>query len=310
MSDVLSRYWLPTVILFVAIVVAITVLVWRFTTEDDLASAQEAIEDACEGTAIFSSSYDVNVRITGTEGDEIVFEALGEERYNGEDAAWTATDSDGNIILEVIKIITKNDDTASGQGASGSSSTNRKMGSVYIREADDNGELGGWEMESHEVPSKSASGSSSDSAVGTASDTAAFCGFPLTSDGYRIEFRYVGEEAVNGILTKHYYHSYSPVDGPEENYNRTDFWIDSSNGRFVKLGHDTFVAGDSESEADSRRQVIQTYSGWGEENVITAPVLSTPTPAPELTATATPEPLSTPTSVPEPTATPSAAVER
>ena len=275
MSDVLSRYWLPAAILFILVAVVAAVLVWRLTTEDDFAIAQEAIEDACEGNAIFSSSYDVNVRITGTEGDEIVFEALGEERYDGENAAWTATDSDGNIMVEVIKIITNNDDTASGQGTSGTSSTNHKMSSIYIREADDNGELGEWEMESHEVPSKSASGSSSNFAVGTTSDTAAFCGFPLASDGYRIEFRYVGEETVNGILTKHYYHSYSPIDGPEENYNRTDFWIDSSNGRFVKLGHDTFV-----SEADSRRQVIQTYSGWGEPNIINTPVVPTPTPLP------------------------------
>ncbi len=73
-----------------------------------------------------------------------------------------------------------------------------------------------------------------------------------------------------------------------------DFWVDFT-GRLLQVRQDSFQL-PTQSGAPARRKItLTTISGIGEPNVITAPVLPTPTP----TAT----PTFSPTPTPEPTAT-------
>ena len=272
-----------------------------FTTEDAPASAKAAIEDACEDVALVSHSYDVTDRVTVTVGNETIFSARGQARYNGGDESWTVTDSSGNILAEYVKIATQSDGISHSQGASGTSSTDIKTVSAYTRFANDNGELGEWNVTTQELSPGDTSNSVSNVAGSSGSDPATFCGLPLTSDVTEIEFGYAGEETINGVSTKHYYHSHSPIGDPEEYYIRMDFWFDSSNGRFVQVKHT--ISSSEESAPQTMREQLVSYSGWGEPNVITAPVLPTPTP------TVTPEPTPTATSIATPEATVAATPE-
>ena len=93
-------------------------------------------------------------------------------------------------------------------------------------------------------------------------DVAKFCGHPI--DDFS-NLRYVGEERINGVLTRHYSGNVE-VDGDPDNISngdqQWDFWIDS-NSRPVRVKEINRYNGVS---------YVTTISQWGERNPITAPV--------------------------------------
>ena len=126
-----------------------------------------------------------------------------------------------------------------------------------------------------------------------------FCGLSLNPvEGIEVEFRYVGEETIDGVPTHHFYHSYSPIG--ESSYRSTEYWFDAAGlpKKTKYVVHNSLT--------DNLERVL-VYSGWGEPNRIAAPD-SAPTPAPIATSTPTTAPAPTatrvPTSTPLPTDTP------
>ena len=139
------------------------------------------------------------------------------------------------------------------------------------------GEWQDWDVTVGEVGgSGTARGASSSPARTSDEDYESFCGLGLEElPGQEVEFRYVGEEVVDGFTTSHYFHKYSP--GGAGDYISTEYWLDSEGllrqVRIISYGPPT--AGSPES----RIEHFKSYSGWGEPNVIIVPQL-TPTPPP------------------------------
>ena len=93
-------------------------------------------------------------------------------------------------------------------------------------------------------------------------DVAKFCGHPI--DDFS-NLRYVGEERINGVLTRHYSGNVEVDDDPDNISNgdqQWDFWIDP-NSRPVRVKEINRYNGVS---------YVTTISQCGERNPITAPV--------------------------------------
>ena len=113
-----------------------------------------------------------------------------------------------------------------------------------------------------------------------------FCGYDLS---YFTDFRYDGEERLDGVPTKKFTGTVAVLDETDQ----WELWIDTA-GRQVKALRTILDTGD----------VTETVSsGWGETNVITAPVQGTPVPTPAPTGTPVPTPTPAPTVTPTPAAT-------
>ena len=138
-----------------------------------------------------------------------------------------------------------------------------------------------------------------------------FAGSPSKGpENIRLVFRHEGEETINGIVTDHYYHSYHPNGG--DGYQTSEFWLDSE-GLLRQVKYVSYYPPDASDtlRGESTITISKTYSGWGEENIITAPVAPTPEPSPTPTGTEAPvqpdtpvppnpTPVNTPTPAPPP----------
>ncbi len=272
-----KRHQLAGALLVVTLPV-IAIVIWQMVSKGDYIDAQEAVEDACLGFANYTASYDITIQGTVTFGTESM---TGNEdwRIQGENIyrLLTATKDGVSIQAEHIEIATRNDNTDGASGGSGAGSRTR-----YYRGADATGTWGEWKTDVNNIaPFADMSGAAGES--DSEEIPASFCGRPLLSDDVSdTTSGHIGEEITNGTNTKHYFYLIASKSQPEENYSREDFWIDPTTGRFVQIKR-TIV-----QPPNTRLETLHSYSGWGEPNVITAPVLSTPTQEPN--ATTTPRP--------------------
>ena len=129
--------------------------------------------------------------------------------------------------------------------------------------------------------------------------------------------RFVGGTVQGSSSPERQYSSTAPSqDDPNETVMR-EFWVNAS-GRPTRsrttltFSDDSPISGASGmNQNETVEQVIinETYSGFGETNVITAPTLPTPAPTPvdEPTPTPTSTPTATPTATPTPTPMPTPA---
>ena len=124
-----------------------------------------------------------------------------------------------------------------------------------------------------------------------AANTNMFCGIDV--DEVFVNFRYVGEEELDGVTTKHFTGMNRSV--PEGHTVQTDWWIVSATGFPAQQRVERVQA--TVGYPVNRLVVISKYGGWGEENVIVAPAI---TPTPAHTATSPPTPTPPPTSTPVP----------
>ncbi len=270
-AGLLRRRRVYVVFLIVMVGAIAVVFARQLLTDNDSIDSQAVVQDACARLAEFPEFYDVTIRGSNTQGSESM-EFVQEMRINGDDIAWTVADRiTGNLRAEVVIIRTSGDHRGGVAGASGVATV-----TTYSRESDDTGEWEDWNMSVSDY--RPATGRS-EAGGGSGSEIASFCGFPLESDVLAIESGYIGEETIDGVVTKRYFYSYSPKGEREDDYNREDYWVDPSNGRFVQVKQEVFVAGDSFSP-NQKVEAVKTYSGWGEPNIITAPMLSSPEGAP------------------------------
>ncbi len=95
-------------------------------------------------------------------------------------------------------------------------------------------------------------------------ESAKFCGFHMDT---LINLQSHGQETLNGVTTTRYSATVEfPGDLPDDLW---EFWIDSS-GRVVQM---------KATDVDIGVGQLVTYSGWGEPNIVVAPIL-TPAPTP------------------------------
>ena len=285
MVDLLIRHRILALFSIAAVVAIAGALAWWTTSEDAPITAQEMMEDVC-ASVTYPESFDITVRASGY-NDAGSAELLTTFRRNDHAEHYTVYKGDGSRLMERILIYT-NRPGESGVGISGSSATtsqNIAVTTSYLREVSDSGEWGDWNVTTTEHPAyDAATPSVASGQFGTEDGLSTFCGLALEAEGLDIEFRYVGKETIDGVETDHYYHSYSPESDDSGSYIAKEFWLDSD-GLFRQVKEVAYNAPIEGENGAERVETLKIYSGWGEPNVITAPVLPTATPDPAPAAT-------------------------
>ena len=117
---------------------------------------------------------------------------------------------------------------------------------------------------------------------------------PLDDPDYEFVFRHEGEDTLNGVITDHLYSSLSRIGS--DAYQSMEYWIDS-NGLITQWRSVRYEP-PTNSDSGQRGETVETFSGWGEPNVITAPTTDLiPMALPDLTPQ--PTPTLRPTPVPQ-----------
>ncbi len=228
-----------------AAVMAAVALMLALSCATDV-DAAAVVGDAC--------SYDVtniavDVSMTGTQrsGDES-WPVHMEWRFNDGDSHWTIYDTSDSPDAEAISL-----DSA-----------------LYVREKDDAGTWGPWV--DHTPPTSLSSGSGARGTSGSTEravqDTAppTFCGFwPLE------DVEYLGRATIGAADTsvRHFKISLDHTDlsAGAGSYETYQYWIDSS-GKMLQASMESLETGQ-----DDYINLVATYSGFGETNVITAPTI-------------------------------------
>ena len=182
------------------VMIAVGIIVWwRFP--GSTLTAQERMEDLCASTT-YPLSFDFSDRATMTEDGETTTVGDYDIRANGRDKH-VLMRTDGNPSHEAILIY------PGGEGATRSSSA-RQTG--YIREFT-GGRWGDWKVNVGDDSATTTNGGASARSDG---DPGSFCGLPLEIPGHEVEFRYVGEETIDGTNTSHYFHSASSTEPDQD----------------------------------------------------------------------------------------------
>ena len=257
-----------------AATLSVATIIWWLLPSSAPTSAQQAIEDACAN----SEAYD---------HVDVIMQVVPE---GGEPRGWIEVEvgsagmhirdyyEDGTFISESITIWST--PIPSDSGVVGAAS-NQVRSASFHRNLERDNQWNDWSFSEEEFE------------ISQSVNT--FCSHSLEKFS---DFQYIGQETVNGVLSRHF-SGVIDADGDPNNAGfldqRWDFWI-GLDGRPVRHTITTLASGTS---------LVATYSGYGEVNVIAAPEL-TPTPAlnPTPAPTATPEPTVAPTPTPEPAPTP------
>ena len=294
------------------------VLVWQLFPQGR--SAQAAFEDACasmeNGPALEHAAFDLSSNLTMTRGD-VVQLSKNDVRYSfSPHYARHEVESlmDGTVLREVITLVQP--DEGSGARSSGDTEVSYSVNSYY-RHFDEQGGTAGWNAQTEPLGQTASQARNADT-------MATFCGMDVNE--LYINFRYLGEEELDGVTTKHF--TGTNRDEPDGHTVQTDYWIESDSGFPAQQRVERVQT--TVGFPTNRLIVITKFVGWGEENVITAPVVETPQATPEATPaptveptpvatvgptstpwptptrepTPTPGPVATPVPTPEPTATP------
>ena len=282
-------------------------LAWQFLQD----TAKAAFDDACdpitgefEHASFVLTSNTVTTRGPGSEpelGRSVIRYNLSPHFARHETEVWDEGRRRSESIILVL---------ADRSGTRGDDAEPAFSLVSYVREYDEDYNETGWVTHSEPIGTKEAESSGARSA-GSAN---IFCGMDV--DETFTEFEYLGEETIDGILTKHF--TGLNRGEPESFVVRTDYWI-GPNGLPVQRRVERVQDVQMEGIPITRLVATTKATGYGEQNTITAPIQSTPTPtttAPNPTptpvqqeaVTPTPSPTSTPvpvpTDTPEPTETP------
>ena len=182
------------------VMIAVGIIVWWRFPEGTL-TAQERVEDVC-ASATYPESFDLFDRATFAFGEDNTGVVEYNVRFNGQ-AEHYVTSLGGTLFHETILIPSSSASSSSGRSTdSGTTGYTR----TYTDSAWDEWEV--TDFQPVQIPASSASGGSARS-----SDDApdSFCGLVLEDPKLEIEFRHVGEETIDGIVTNHYFHSYSQI---------------------------------------------------------------------------------------------------
>ena len=269
--------------------------------EEKHLSAQEIVEDLCASSTL-PDHYDYRAVLTDT-SDRGVFVQRMEYRKSPTGQHMIFSDEAGNMIGEGMLVHRQN----SGGDAATRTTESGEVRDLYLRRLDESGQLGEWETRAWPKPAlgSATTRSTESGSSGLGEDPPSFCGLPLELEGHDVEFRFVGNETIDGVETRHYFHSYSQTGDP--GYYSTDYWVDSD-GRIKKRRTEAYdpspIAGDTAHTVEW----VTTYSGFGETNVITPPSIATATSEPSGPgATSTPtggDSSATPAATPTPAVVP------
>ena len=239
MSAFWTRSWGPLGVL-AALLVALAGAVWlpQWGSAPEV-SAQEAVQSACERMEQVDS-YDISVRHPATDGERdliliVDFKVSGND-YEG---SWTV-DGEAEPYVRFMRV----------------------GGVNYMNQGQ------GWELYEHtflEINQMFPAGDS----------------LPCPEVG---DLRNVGTETLNGVLVKHYNDaSQGDTTAGQPNSAGTptgvhpskaaDFWVDKS-GQIVQLARNIPITKQTATGSEEATiQVVSTFSGVGQANVITAPVV-------------------------------------
>ena len=296
------RFW-ALVLTLTGIVAGI--LIWQLP-QNNTATAQATWEDICEDLDVTVlptpayMAYDSSERSTFTrEYDETVTTTVTRTEtqvtthpYYGRHEIEYAEDR--TPISEYFLVVRPDEETDSR-----ARNTENETYSVtsYHRSTDDQGAWEDWDIQSEPIERAPEPGNT---ARNVANST--FCGTDV--DEQFTSFRYIGEETIDGVETKHFVGIEDPLGDADADFIKHEFWI--SLVAFPVQYKVEHVMELEEYWTDTLVAVI-TYSDFGEQNVINPPgqaavLVPTPgsTPAVEPTAEATQEPTLEPTV--EPTA--------
>ena len=178
----------------------------------------------------------------------------------------------GTLAYETVLVFP---DTTTGSSSNSGRSANSNQGTSYVREFS-SGEWQDWNVTTGDAGGQSGTGQTSSGVSRSADgeDYESFCGLALELPGQEVEFRYVGNETVNGVSTGHYFHKYSP--GGVGDYVSTDYWLDADG--LLRQVRTVWYGPPAPGSPESRLEHFKTYSGWGEPNVITVPGAGSPVP--------------------------------
>ena len=233
-----------------AAALSIVTILWWLIPGNAPISARQAIEDACAGAEAYDYA-DIHMQMVPATG-----EPRGWTEFEASSAGIHLRNyhQDGTFLSE--RIIIWSTPIPSGSGAAGAASDQGEV-AFYDRKLAGENQWGDWEVTINR------------GRLAIRENTDTFCSHPL--DDFS-DFQYLGQETVNGVRSRHF-SGVIDADGDPDNAGlldqRWDFWI-GLNGRPVRHTITNLHTGSA---------LVSTYSGYGEVNVIAAPVL-TPTPAP------------------------------
>ena len=170
----------------------------------------------------------------------------------------------------------------------------------YHRSIDEQGVWENWKIQSQPIEANPSQDSGSGTRNAAAASATMFCG--MNVDEKFTSFRYVGEEDIDGVRTKHFIGLDDPYGAEDPDFIQYEYWI-ALTGFPVqfKVNRRMDVGGQFDELV-----TVTTYSGWGEQNVINPPTQETSpaaTPVPTAPVPPTLEPTQEPTLEPtqEPT---------
>ena len=268
------------------------ILAWQLLPQGSTAKA--AFEDACLGLSGFADlehaafdldSTTVMTRGPGTEpelGESHIRYVLHPHFARHQTETW----DEGTRHSESITIVLPDQSDESAARSADSEATYTV--NTYVREYDENYSPTGWTTHTKPI------GAGARTSQQRSANTNIFCG--MNVDEMFTDFEYLGEETIDGVTTKHF--TGLNTGEPETFTVRTDYWI-GPNGLPVQQKVERVQDVQIEGVPVTRLVATTKVTGYGEENIITAPFTPNPAPEPD-----TPPDTATPTPEPEPTSTP------
>ena len=303
-TNLITRHSYRTFFAFATFIVIVCAVVWWPSPEDSPPRTLEDVKDAC-ASAVQPDSYDVQRR-TSFEDDGEMGEVSYDQRVSGH-AKHTITTINGVLIQEAIFIFSDGTGRPAKEYDAATVTTYiRWYGDALTRFDDDayasdgvDDEWGSWGVTVHtgrgQRREELEAAMAAAQAAGEYDDL--ICGVhtgPSDHPDYETVFRHEGEETINGVSTDHLSRSSSRIGSGA--YQSMEYWIDpnglTTQWRSVQYEPPT------DSYSGHRTETVETFSGWGEPNVITAPITNLiPMALPDLTPQ--PTPTIRPTPVPQ-----------
>ncbi len=280
MNNPLSSRGMKKIILSIsAVVIALmiaSILMWRLNSTNAPVDAGMMIDDSCarlENQNIFdisfqSKTYGISVNIRN-------------DNYNSHTIYYDDSD---NVLGEFIIIYesTGNVTMQGEQSADISTQSHYYTEFDYSREVDKEGQWEDWKVEvSEQIALESSHAGSNFASSGsvpilTKED---FCGY-LTDRNADVQF--IGTETVEGYQTDHFKITFIPGYREDLEFSSelpklvVEYWVDFDRGRMIRSKvtrtHKMLLG---EVESIDEWSFEGSYSGWGEPNVIVAPVTGT-----------------------------------
>ena len=253
------------------------VLFWQLLPQDRTVSAQAALEDACASvsSAVLELptflAFDVFERSTMTQGDREVTTTsekniAGTPHYQHHEVQYW---EDGTPYYESFVVVR----SGVASGSSGRSSDGNAQETYalvsYHRSINEQGAWEDWKVQSQPIEANPSQDSGSGTRNAAAASATMFCG--MNVDEKFTSFRYVGEEDIYGVRTKHFIGLDDLYGAEDPDFIQYEYWI-ALTGFPVqfKVNRRMDLGGQFDELV-----TVTTYSGWGEQNVINPPTQET-----------------------------------